>query len=195
MKKKYFITVILSFVFIFTVSLISQVKHTYTGVDECKRCHANDGIGNQYQRWLSNPHSKAYKTLSTGPAMEVAKRVNVAVPSEDAACLKCHTTGGGTAGITPEGVGCEACHGPGSAYHELSAHASFTDREAAYKRAISNGMYPVIGIEHIKYREKLCRRCHTQTRPCVPQDPQKAKEQQLALDSIANFVFRHPIRR
>lgn len=169
---------------------------SFVGMNECNRCHANDGIGNQFGKWAVTPHARAYRALKSEAAKQIAAKHGIADPATDQKCLRCHTTGGGKNPATiDEGVGCEACHGPGSGYHELNNHASFTNRDAAYKRAISLGMYPIIGIDHIKYREKLCLRCHNLERPCAPDDPKQRQEQTLSLEAIANFVFKHPVRR
>ena len=36
---------------------------TYVGSKECKDCHGEDAIGNQYKIWESSPHAKAYDLL------------------------------------------------------------------------------------------------------------------------------------
>jgi hypothetical protein len=169
---------------------------SFIGIGECRRCHEAEGIGNQYKAWASTPHARAYQLLQEEKAMAIAGKVSAGNPAANTACLKCHTTGGGkTEGTRTEGVGCEACHGPGSLYHEFSNHASFDNREASYRKAVSLGMYPVIGIDGIKAREKLCRFCHNEDRPCLPDSMEERKRQRLPLSLIADFVFKHPVRR
>ncbi len=169
---------------------------TFIGMQVCKKCHEAEGIGNQYKSWKSNPHARAFQVLSGEKALAIALKKGVRSPSEERTCLKCHTTGGGKIEETrKEGVGCEACHGPGSLYHEFSNHASFTNREQAYRKAVSLGMYPIVGIDGIKSREKLCRYCHNDERPCLPENPVERKRQKLPLSLIADFIFKHPIRR
>ncbi len=168
----------------------------YIGMQNCIDCHGNDAIGNQYRVWTASPHAKAYQMLSSAASFAIAKKYCITDPANNPTCLKCHTTGGGKVKITKkEGVGCEACHGPGSRYYEFSNHASFCNRQSAYLKAIKLGMYPIIGIDGIKAREKLCRHCHTETRPCLPEDREEQRRQKLPLQLIADFVFKHPLRR
>jgi hypothetical protein len=83
----------------------------YVGSQSCKACH-ND----EYQKWNSNLHVKAYSTLE-----KVGSQF-------DPECVICHVVGLDyeSGFISPqktgnlEGVGCENCHGPGSE-HILSA--------------------------------------------------------------------------
>jgi hypothetical protein len=190
---------------IFTAIMIAGSEHyghakkpfpTFIGIATCKKCHEAEGIGNQHRIWASSPHAKAYQTLSTDRAAAIALKASVERPSENQRCLKCHTTGGGRIPATrTEGVGCEACHGPGSLYNDFENHASFISRENAYRKAQTLGMYPVLGLNGIKSREYMCRSCHRDDRPCVPDNPAERKRKQLPLSLIADFVFRHPVTR
>jgi len=171
-------------------------KYDYVGMQDCSKCHGTSALGNQVSVWLTTPHARAARVLRTERASLIAKKVNVSNPSEDPACLKCHTTGGGkNQKLSSEGVGCEACHGPASAYGEITNHAPYGDKEKDYLRAQSFGMYKIIGIDGIKLRERMCRRCHTLERPCAPENADERKHQELALSVIADFVFRHPLRK
>lgn len=183
-------------VIIFVSHIHSKVKFTYVGTKSCKKCHESDSIGNQYGVWKRSPHARAYSILKTAEALEISKKYNIKVPSEEMQCLKCHTTGSGKNQLTQkEGVGCEACHGPGSSYYHFSNHVSFSDRKNAYQKAIKHGMYPIIGIDGIKLREKLCLHCHKNSRPCAPQKSKHNNQKTLPLSSIADFIFRHSIRK
>lgn len=169
---------------------------SYVGVDACKRCHGSSTIGNQHSVWSSSPHAKAFQILSTENASRIAKINSIDNPSKNLKCLRCHTTGGGNSPLViNEGVGCEACHGPGSRYYRFSGHASFDDRENAYRKAITLGMYPILGDDSIKTRERICRYCHTIKRPCMGREPSgKGSQRELPLSLIADFIFRHPVR-
>ncbi|HPA71476.1 MAG TPA: cytochrome c family protein [Spirochaetota bacterium] len=175
-----------------------RVRAEYVGVGVCQKCHGLESIGNQYRIWAASTHASAYVVLKGGKGREVAQRVGVENPPADRKCLKCHTTGGGKSDTTKtEGVGCEACHGPGSEYFEFSNHASFLDRQNAYRKAITLGMYPVLGVEGIKAREKLCKNCHREERPCAPTDIEEKKRRRLSLSLIADLPskLKHPLRR
>lgn len=93
-------------------------------------------------------------------------------------CLKCHTTGYGKPGgyAVPdekdkkakrkaqqlEGVGCEACHGPGSGYVEI--FEDIQDKQRPYTRA---ELYAA-GMK--KIGPEVCTKCHTKESPLVGDD-------------------------
>ena len=177
-------------------NLMGVTAPSYVGFRVCGKCHAADAIGNQEAIWLKTPHANSYDVLKTESARTIAQKKGIDTPWKSLACLKCHTTGGGKFKETSrEGVGCEACHGPGSNYFEFSNHASFDNRKGAYMKAILLGMKPILGIDGIRRREKLCRFCHNDERPCVPEDRAMKRKKQLPLSLIADFVFKHPVRR
>ena len=169
-------------------SISKQKKHACVGSSTCGKCHAAESIGNQYDLWLQSPHAKAAKTLRSEAAYAIAKKSSIKEPSEELKCLKCHSTGGGkNKKIINEGVGCEACHGPGSNYYEFIGHVDTVNRQSAYETALKNGMYPILGIKNIKKREKLCLRCHTSQRPCFPADPKDMYRQSISLQVITDM--------
>lgn len=172
-----------------------RAKYTYIGIQACKVCHAADAIGNQYKIWESSPHAKAYRNLRTEKAKNIGETVGVKEPYKDPSCLKCHTTGGGMdPKCAEEAVGCEACHGPASGYGDITNHAAYGDKQKDYIKAGSFGMYKILGIEGIKLREKMCKRCHTVDRPCAPTDPEERRRSELALSVIADFIFKHSLK-
>ena len=106
----------------FLGNMISAQTFKYIGADKCKLCHNKPATGDQYGKWLKDPHSKAIKTLSNQHSLEYAKKNGIADPAKDAKCLKCHSTYDradaklrGTI-LQSEGVSCETCDGPGSMY-------------------------------------------------------------------------------
>jgi len=125
----------------------------YTGALACGKCHNAARMGYQYSRWRMSGHARAYAVLSTPGAETVARQMGVTEnPQKSQACLQCHSTAGnpepGTylESYTPaEGVGCEACHGPGSEY---SPEAVMMDRPAA----LAAGLKPVT--------REVCKTCH-----------------------------------
>ncbi len=178
-----------------------SVKYRYMGVAVCGECHAEDAIGNQYKIWSGSPHARAYYILKSEKAEKIAGGIGIDKPAESRDCLKCHTTGGGEwPEVSKEGVGCEACHGPGEEYHTASGHIDYTSRENGYRRAVRLGMSPIIGIASLKTREKLCLSCHTAKRPCYDiytRDKYKYKIPIQTVDSLMkdDVDFRHPLRR
>ncbi len=90
----------------------------YIRAKVCSACHSGDSVNNIYEKWQASAHSKAFQTLKTPKAKEIAKKLNIKNPHESSQCIKCHVTNGGAAKNIDfeEGVSCEACHGPGSGY-------------------------------------------------------------------------------
>ena len=121
-------------------------KPTYVGSKACKVCHMGEKKGRMWEIWQESKHAKSLAALDS------AKGEN-----KDPKCLKCHTTGNGAAGMealaSAEGlgaVGCEACHGPGSAYKSL---AVMKDRPAA----VAAGL--------VIPKEATCTGCHNAESP------------------------------
>ncbi|MBN1531334.1 MAG: hypothetical protein JXA20_01600 [Spirochaetes bacterium] len=177
----------------------------YVGWRKCQVCHGQEAVGNQCKIWQSTGHSRAHEILATDTAKGIAENAGVANPQEDLACLKCHTTGGGKEALTErEGVGCEACHGPGSGYSDLGNHVDYSDptRVLGYMRGIRHGMYPILGIvgRHLKNREKLCLSCHRDDRPCAPQDARTRLKKKMTIQTVdklqrGTIRLKHPLRR
>ncbi|MBT3241792.1 MAG: cytochrome C554 [Bacteroidetes bacterium] len=115
----------------------------YIGSAKCKSCHNKATTGAQYKLWAAGPHANALAKLS-------------AEEQKDPKCLKCHATVGHTdvklqySLTKKEGIGCESCHGPGSAYKSMSVMKS---RE----KSVAKGL--------IIPDEKLCKTCHNEESP------------------------------
>lgn len=136
-------------------NLLAQ-NFKYVGASKCKKCHNKIETGQQYKNWSESLHAKAMKSLSSEPALVYARAHNIADPTKDPGCLKCHSTAGNVAksieaGITiAEGVSCESCHGPGSAY---KAKSLMKDRAISVK----NGL--------ILPTRQVCEQCHNNYNP------------------------------
>ncbi|UCC41786.1 MAG: cytochrome C554 [Candidatus Aminicenantes bacterium] len=129
----------------FLISLFGQ-EFTYVGADKCKICHKTEKQGKQFPIWDGSKHSQAFKPLTS----EEVKAENPDAP-ENPACLKCHAPLFEKAPeLKEEGITCELCHGPGSAYKKLSVMKS---RETSVK----NGLIVYESTEAIK---KQCLTCH-----------------------------------
>jgi hypothetical protein len=130
----------------------------YMGVEKCAGvCHKTEKQGKQLAIWQESAHAKAWATLATPEAKEIAKKKGIEDPQKSEKCAKCHTTAYGadakllTATFKVEdGVGCETCHGPGSNYKTLKI---MKDRALA----VQNGM--------IVPDEKTCVKCHNAESP------------------------------
>jgi YVTN family beta-propeller protein len=108
----------------------------YTGMTVCASCHHGRNRGYQASKWRISAHARAYAVLATSKADDIARKMGVkGVPASDPMCLKCHATGyldpaGGTTDsyALSDGVGCQACHGPGEKY---SAPEVMKDKKAS----------------------------------------------------------------
>ena len=125
---------------------------------KCTMCHKKADKGDQYGKWQTMGHAKAYETLGTEEAKAVAAKLGINDPQTSGACLKCHSTAyfftetRQSEDVTlEEGVSCQSCHGAGDDYKKKSVMES---REAS----IAAGMvYPA--------KEKSCTLCHNDTGP------------------------------
>ena len=128
---------------LFVAKPTSTADFDYIGAAKCKMCHNKPPKGEQYNKWKAGPHANAMKKLTGDDA-------------KDPKCLKCHSTAGAidakyNAGVkASEGVSCESCHGPGSAYKSMSVMKS---RE----KSMAKGL--------IIPDEKLCKTCHNEESP------------------------------
>ena len=127
----------------FLVSGSSNADFEYIGAAKCKICHNKPPKGEQYNKWAAGPHANAMKSLKGDDA-------------KNPKCLKCHSTYGAinqdlNQTLTAvEGVSCESCHGPGSAYKSATIMKDPV-------KAKANGM--------IDPTEKVCKTCHNAESP------------------------------
>lgn len=105
---------------------LQESPHPFVGVMTCTECHGGADRNYQFSAWRMSPHARAYATLATPKAQEMARAAGIAGdPQEAGQCLKCHSTGHGFTNSSFQksfdrfdGVQCEACHGAGGAYAE-----------------------------------------------------------------------------
>ena len=132
---------LLSMVFL-VVSFANAAGEKYIGAAKCKMCHNKADKGAQFTKWEASKHSKAFSDLK--PADQ-----------KNAKCLKCHSTSAGAdqdlvaTNTVEEGVSCESCHGPGSAYK--------TATNMKKEKAMTLGM--------IEPKEAVCVKCHNKESP------------------------------
>jgi hypothetical protein len=128
----------------------------YVGSRACGTCHGEEGEGNPFIGWMRSRHGHAYWRLGADWALFLARLRphydDLGDPIEDSRCLLCHVTGlqrdeslFASSFREEEGIGCEACHGPGSLYMDPEVMA---DREAFLA---AGGVVP---------DEAMCRGCH-----------------------------------
>jgi len=131
--------------------------YNYVGVGGCRMCHQSPAKGNQFGKWGESSHSKAFTVLGEARSKEIASAKGIADPQKADACLKCHVTASALPAArkaatykVEDGVGCESCHGPGSAYKAITIM-----RDTAQSKA--NGL--------IEISEKTCTDCHNPESP------------------------------
>ena len=132
--------------------------NTIIGVPKCKMCHKKPAAGEQFKIWSESVHATAFETLKSEASIAIATEKGLGNPWEEAACLKCHTTqaflgaelNAKTKYVVEEGVGCEACHGAGSAYKSKKV---MKDHDAA----VAAGL--------LLEGEATCVKCHNDESP------------------------------
>ncbi len=125
----------------------------YIGVFACAACHKGAMMGHQFSKWRMGSHARAFATLATDKAYEIAKQKGIdGSPQTSESCLRCHATAffdpaGGQRDSywVYEGVGCEACHGAGSEYAQ---EARMLDARAAHTAGLKD------------LTEQTCLKCH-----------------------------------
>lgn len=143
------------------LSSAALAQNKYVGAKFCGSCHKQEKTGAVYVVWEKSVHAKAFATLKTKEAEEIAKKKGLTkAAAESPECLKCHVTGGGTATNVEttfkkeEGVTCEACHGAASGYKMVH---NKPENKAKAKAA---GL-----IEGSKTDPKPCQTCHNADSP------------------------------
>ncbi len=164
-------------------------KFKYVGADKCKICHRTDKQGKQFPIWQESTHSKAYKLLASPESKAYAEERGITGdPQKADACLKCHVTGHGlpkekfdSSFSIEEGVGCEACHGPGSDYRPMKV---MKDHEASIAAGL---IFPV--------KEEHCRKCHNEESPgWKPEKYTTEDGKKVGFDFKAAFAqIKHPV--
>lgn len=153
------------------MSLGVESKFSYVGSKACKKCHLS-----QHKSWSKSKLAKALETLQPGKSVEAKKKHGLDPEKDytkDEACIKCHVTGFGAEGgyVVPdagdkksvkkaktlEGVGCEACHGPGSEYSKLFKEIQKSKRTYKVDEVYAAGL--------TKVEEAVCVKCHNDKSP------------------------------
>ncbi len=125
----------------FNVALLDisvPLDFSFVTSKKCMMCHKGAKKGEVFEKWEKGPHAKAFENL-------IAKGED-----KNPICLACHTTGYDGSVFKEEGVGCEACHGPGSDYKKMSV---MKNKEEAIE----------LGL--IVPSEAVCKKCHNEKSP------------------------------
>src|SRR2546421_8365074 len=156
-----------------TASLSAQNEPSkYIGPGSCAAtsCHGSvkpipDSriLQNEYSTWIiRDKHIRAYQALTGDLAERMTHILKLGAKAEEAPkCLACHALNpapeqhGRTFEIS-EGVSCENCHGPASAW--LGPH---TTRAWPHEKSVALGMHDTRDVIH---RTEKCLECHLGTR-------------------------------
>jgi hypothetical protein len=143
---------------------------TYTGPGSCSStsCHGSvkprlDSriFQNEYSIWaVKDKHAKAYDVLSGAVGERIGRVLGVGKSEQAAKCLACHALDvPAEARAKPfdlsEGVSCESCHGPASAW--LGPH---TTRNWTHEQSVAAGMSET---RNLVRRTEKCLSCHLGT--------------------------------
>ncbi len=120
-------------------------------------------LQNEYSTWiLQDKHSRAYQALTGDVGERMARILKLGGKAEESPkCLVCHalyTTPEqrGRSFEIAEGVSCESCHGPASAW--LGPH---TTRDWPHEKSLALGMHDTRDVIH---RTQKCMECHLGTK-------------------------------
>jgi hypothetical protein len=160
--KQAFAVLVLAACAISPVATATAQANTYVGVAGCGPCHKTEKSGNQIGSWSNTKHAQAYVALTTAKANDIAKAKGLTKPAaESPECLECHiitATPAADSKMNPkEGVQCETCHGPGSAYKGMSVMKD-------HAKAVAAGMTDLKDKAKI---EAQCVKCHNSRSPTM----------------------------
>lgn len=159
---------------------LSAQDFKYVGSSKCKMCHNKVEKGAQYTKWLESPHAETFETLKSDKSAQIAADKGIEGNAWEAPeCLKCHSTGFGNGGYEVKceafwnpaaddkagakavkrmkalkNVGCESCHGAGSAY-----------KSSKVKKAIIAGEVEPASVGLLEVNEATCVACHNEESP------------------------------
>jgi cytochrome c peroxidase len=164
-----FRTTLVVVILCFFCSSILMAANRYVGATKCKSCHKKEKVGAQYIIWSKGKHVKAFKSLSTQKAVNLAKQLGINTPPQkEKACLICHVKSqydeNGKAHPKTmffkkykktDGVQCEDCHGPGEKYVKKKIMKKIRYKEGGAAKSATakkTGLWVP--------DEKTCKQCH-----------------------------------
>ena len=157
-------------------TFLTQLKLKFDGANSCasEKCHgaakaANNGNmwGNECTLWRGkDSHHKAYRTLITPPAKEIATKLKIAAATKSERCLNCHTTFApaplqGKDYSAVEGVSCGSCHGPSDKWLEPHSKQGWANQQRA--KFNTDQLLRETGLldtKPVPQRAQRCTSCH-----------------------------------
>ncbi len=140
----------------------ASAEGTFEGRKKCYNCHKGEG-----ESWDKTGHGKAMESLKPNTRKEAKLKAKLDPKKDytkDKDCVGCHVDGFGEEGgyviEEPEkfltGVGCESCHGAGSAYRKIHRKAGEAFEKS--KKTMEREKLVEAGQE-FEFQEK-CNVCH-----------------------------------
>jgi hypothetical protein len=167
----------------------SGAPSKYNGPGSCSSPSCHGGVQardqttvlqNEYSTWVvRDKHAHAYVNLTNPVGVRIAKIMGLPSPDTAPRCLACHALDvppderARTFDLT-DGVGCENCHGPASAW--LGPH---TTRGWNYAKSQELGMYDT---RDLVKRSERCLTCHLGT-------PEKSVDHELIAAGHPDLYF------
>ena len=161
----------------------------YTGPGSCSSPSCHGGVQergetsvlqNEYSTWVvRDKHAHAFVNLTNPVGTRIAKLMGLPSPDTAPRCLACHALDvpadqrARTFDLT-DGVGCENCHGPASAW--LGPH---TTRGWKYEKSLELGLYDTRDLVR---RSEKCLTCHLGT-------PEKTVDHELIAAGHPDLYF------
>lgn len=159
-------------ILVLSASLAHAIAHAaaYLGVASCagSTCHGrSEGNGKVVRQdelailqdgsSAAGAHARAYAVLASPRGQRIAATLGLGPASSAPACLGCHASNApqglrGPRYRTADGIGCETCHGPASAW--ISAHYALPASHA------SNLALGMTALDNPQVRARVCLDCH-----------------------------------
>jgi hypothetical protein len=173
----------------------------YTGPGSCSSTSCHGGVKpradsrifqNEYSIWVvKDKHAKAYDALTGSVGQRMGRILGLGKSEQAAKCIACHALDVPADARAKtfelnEGVTCESCHGPASAW--LGPH---TTRDWTHQQSLAAGMYDT---RNLVRRAEKCLSCHLGTQEkFVDHEMIAAGHPDLyfELDSFSSVMPRH----
>ncbi len=175
-------------------------EYEYLGSKKCKMCHSV-----WYKSWKQSAKGTSFALLKPGVAAHRKKQVGLDPEKDYTAepgCLKCHTVGYGKPGgyqipavgderaeraaATREGVGCEACHGPGGGFTQVMGDIYLKERPYRQREVRRAGLRIIT--------PESCLDCHDSSAPCIVEARPSLKVDEASLRSGHGFHQHFPLK-
>lgn len=146
---------------------MGTVNHKYVGPGSCSAAACHGGISprsttkvlqNEYSTWVTqDKHAQAYTMLTGTLGRQMSTILKIGPAEKAQRCLVCHALSVDTASRgrdfdVAEGVSCESCHGPSSAW--LGPHIQASAKHADMVKL------GLIDNKNLTERSKECLSCH-----------------------------------